>query len=172
MCNLYLCTKTTHLNYNFFLFVLFQDNKTKSSQFYRVALLDLLLHLQFQIDIYFFLSLKFHYTKSRLITFKFVYIFCLNNANLTFNIIDNIYISTNMKYSLGYNTWTNQEISAATKTLLSGNYTMGKKVKGLKKICSEIWSQICNYGKFWIICKSIDVFCFKKLQKILKKKYI
>ena len=37
-----------------------------------------------------------------------------------------------MKYPLGYNTWTKAEINAATKTILSGNYTMGKKLKNLK----------------------------------------
>ena len=38
-----------------------------------------------------------------------------------------------MKYPLGYNTWSNTEILAAKKVLISGNYTMGKNVNKFEK---------------------------------------
>lgn len=42
-----------------------------------------------------------------------------------------------MNYPLGYNTWSKEELYEANKVLLSGNYTMGKKVNQFEKKFSK-----------------------------------
>ena len=78
-----------------------------------------------------------------------------------------------MKYPLGYNTWTKAEINAATKTILSGNYTMGKKVKEFENKFAKRFG--AKYATMVNSGSSANLLMFtvlKNYKKILKKKNI
>jgi CDP-6-deoxy-D-xylo-4-hexulose-3-dehydrase len=78
-----------------------------------------------------------------------------------------------MKYPLGYNTWTKSEINAATKTILSGNYTMGKQVKEFENKFAKRFG--AKYATMVNSGSSANLLMFsvlKNYKKILKKKNI
>ena len=76
-----------------------------------------------------------------------------------------------MKYSLGYNTWTKEEVNAATKTLLSGNYTMGKKVKEFEnKFAHKFGAKYATMVNSGSSANLLMFSALKNYKKILKKK--
>lgn len=78
-----------------------------------------------------------------------------------------------MKYSLSYNTWTKEEVNAATKTLLSGNYTMGKKVKEFEnKFAQKFGAKYATMVNSGSSANLLMFSALKNYKKILKKKNI
>lgn len=75
-----------------------------------------------------------------------------------------------MKYSLGFNTWTDSEREAAVKIINGGQYTMGKKVKEFeKKFAKKFGSKYATMVNSGSSANLLMLATLKNYKKILKK---
>ena len=76
-----------------------------------------------------------------------------------------------MKYSLGFNTWTDSERKSAVNVINSGQYTMGKKVKEFeKKFAKKFRSKYATMVNSGSSANLLMLTALKYYKKILKKK--